>query len=438
MTESAHANVILVAASGFIYAPRGSNNLGDRAQLTCSVERLRAAFPSSRIVAIANSLHDEGGFDDLEVSYSAIRYLTSPILIPVLGFRLPAGAARVLRILLLLANCRRAANRRSPLLLSPAGRRALRELVEADALFFSGAGTFNDLYIVGVGGFWGVLARCMSLLKKPIVASGQQIGPLTRLTRRTLVRWAVRPIDLLGVRDPLSMECASRVGVPERRILLTGDDAWGLTPARSSAARAVLSRHGITEPFLAAQMRFGGSVGWDEADAPKVACALNGLCTELELPVLFVACHVGLGADDRAAAALVREHINCVSWALDEELDARTTKALLARASLGVGIANHFCVFAASMGTPVVGLYGSPYMKQKIIGLARLWPSRVAALPKESGLRSPELVDAARHLLERRSVGNGDTLRDRSAIQTHPDSPIRMLARLLEERGACT
>ena len=110
---------------------------------------------------------------------------------------------------------------------------------------------------------------------------------------------------------------------------------------------------------------------------------------------------VGQGSDDRSAAARVRRHLRVQNWSLPDELDVRTTKAILARAVLGVGTANHFCVFAASAGTPVIGLYSSPYMEQKIAGLAELWPSLVTALPKDRGLRPPALVAAARELLDR-------------------------------------
>jgi hypothetical protein len=58
---------ILVAASGFVYGPTSSNNLGDRAQLTCTVERLRSSSPGCRLVALANSVTDVADIDDLEV-----------------------------------------------------------------------------------------------------------------------------------------------------------------------------------------------------------------------------------------------------------------------------------------------------------------------------------------------------------------------------------
>jgi polysaccharide pyruvyl transferase WcaK-like protein len=431
VTEAPHVNSILVAASGFMYAPTSSNNLGDRAQLTRSVERLREAFPDSRFIAIANSLNDMGDFDDIDVSYSAIRYLMSPPKVPMLRLLVPVRATRALRVVLLLVNARRLGRTKSPVFLSEAGHVALGEMEQGSALFMSGAGTFNDLYISGAGGLWGVLGRCMSVLGKPVVASGQQIGPLRRFSRRALVRWALRPVDLLGVRDPRSAASALAVKVPEQRVVLTGDDAWDLAPAASATADRVLAKGKIRGPFIVAQMRFGSSVGWDEADSRTFAASLDRLSLEFGMPVVFVPCMTGRGADDRYAAACVQQHLKARSWALADELDARTTKAILGKAVLGVGTANHFCVFAASMGTPVVGVHASPYMEQKITGIAELWPKRVVAVSKETGLDPSALLAAARQLLERQVDGTAGADEDQPPVEVHPGEPIRFLERLL-------
>jgi len=433
VSEQTQVKSILVAASGFIYRPTSGNNLGDRAQLTQTIERLRAAFPGSRLVAIANSLNDKGELEDLEVSYSAIRYLTSPVKIPGIRGRLPTGSARALRVLLLLANGKRMARRKPPVFLSRIGRMALLELQESSALFISGAGAFNDFYILSVGGFWGILVRCMSFLGKPIVGSGQQVGPFKMFGRRALARWALRPIDLLGVRDPPSIACASALDVPEHRIVLTGDDAWDLVPVTPEVAQTTLDRHGIPERFIAAQLRFGSSVGWEEADSHTVALSLGHLSSELGLPVVFVPCMTSSGADDRYPAACVQEHLDVPSWAVTEELDARATKALLGRAELAVGTANHFCVFAASMGTPVIGLHATPYMEQKLKGVAQLWPKRVAAFPKDVVQSPAGLAAEARRLLEQQIESGPEADNDEAAVELQPEEPIRFLAKLLAE-----
>ena len=204
---------ILVVASGYTHSPTSSYNLGDRAQLTCTAERLKAAFPESRLIAIANSLNDQVASDDLEISYSAIRYLTSPITIPVIRGRLPTRVGQAARSFILLVNARRIARSKAPRLLSAIGRSAIQEMFESCALFISGAGTFNDLYVSSVGGVWAVYIRCMSSLGKPVAASGQQIGPLRRPSRRAVAKWALRYVGLLGVRDPISLRSALALGI---------------------------------------------------------------------------------------------------------------------------------------------------------------------------------------------------------------------------------
>ena len=124
------------------------------------------------------------------------------------------------------------------------------------------------------------------------------------------------------------------------------------------------------------------------------------------------------------------------SWSLTEELDAPTTKAILGRAALAVGTANHFCVFAASMRTPVIGLYATAYMEQKLIGLAKIWPHRIKALSKETGLLSGVLLDTARQLLVNQADTAGEAENAQPSLEVRPEEPIISLARLLGEGEA--
>jgi hypothetical protein len=120
------------------------------------------------------------------------------------------------------------------------------------------------------------------------------------------------------------------------------------------------------------------------------------------------------------------------SATLTEELDARAVKAVLGRASVGVGTANHFCVFAASMGTPVVGVYATPYMEQKLVGLAKLWPDRVTALAKEAGLNPSVMSAAGRRFVEDQLGRPGEP----PAVKVQSDAAARLLSRRLETLGS--
>jgi polysaccharide pyruvyl transferase WcaK-like protein len=424
-----HPPSILVLGGARPHAVSAAVNLGDQAQLLEGVARLQALMPEARLVCVANSLRERAEGDTPPLSHTVIAYLA--------GRRnesvrlIPAPVARLIRCALLLLNARRITAGRPAILLSDLGRSALRELQAADALFLSGAGAFNDFYATSVGGLWCLLIRIMSTLRKPVVASGQQVGPLSHFLPRLIVRWGLRTIDALGVREPKSFECAVGLGVPEERIVLTGDDAWDLQPAPADVARSILVRHGIDGPFIAAQVRFGSSTGWRSEDAPHLGAALSRLGEDFGLPVVFVLLsHSRIGNEEQDAAECVSKHMRERPAVVAEHLDAPTTKAVLGEAFLGVGISYHFCVFAASMGTPVIGMHSSPYMRHKMQGLAALELQQVVALPREQALRRESLLHVVHELLDRHTRHDAEP--DAFEVSPTRDEAIHRLRAFLE------
>ena len=185
-----------------------------------------------------------------------------------------------------------------------------------------------------------------------------------------------------------------------------------------------LSAMGSPGAFIAAQFRFGVSVGWEEKDAPRIAAVLSTLSRRVGLPILFVPCMIGRSRDDRYAARTIQAYLDVQGSVLEDVLDAQTTKAILGEAAVGIGTANHFCVFTASMGRPAVGLYASRYMQQKLAGLAELHPREIRILSKRDSLHSDVLTDVAQDLLE--SDGSQACGADLTT-EMHVDAPIRFL-----------
>jgi hypothetical protein len=378
-------------------------------------------------MSVANSLREDADRDTIPVSRALIAYLAGSS--RGVSRLVPPQIGRFVRSLLLWFNAKRIVAGKPPVLISEAGRVALDELAAADALFLSGAGTLNDRYATSVGGFWCILFRTMAALRKPVVASGQQIGPLTRPLARLVVKWGLRRIDAMGVREPVSFECAVRLGIPEERVVLTGDDAWNLAPAPAELARSILIRHGISGPFIAAQVRFGSSTGWRPTDGPAIGETLSQVAEDLALPIVFVLLsHSRLGNDEQEAVEIVNRYVRGERVVLTERLDAGTTKAILREAIVGIGVSYHFCVFGTSAGTPVVALQSSTYLRHKMRGLAVLQRERLATLPRVLALRPDVLCRVIRALINRESDS------DRQEVSTPPllqDEPIRRLRRML-------
>jgi len=367
---------ILFLASGFTYRPRNSRNLGDVAQQQATIDRIRERFPTAHILAVANSVNDLPSIPGLDMTYALIRYL--------MGADGGSGKAKRLgaafRAAKLLMNAHRFALGRRPVFLGREGREALEIIRNADAVVVSGAGAFNDTFGGSVAAVWALVLRITCALGKPAVISGQQIGPFKKWIPKAISTWGLRYAQVIGVRDPISAETAVRIGLPSSKVVLTGDDAWFLKSCDSSESREILARCGVVGSFIAAQVRFDKATNWKAENSVALASVIDRLSLLYGAPVLFLRTHYATDSDDLAAARAVQIHLSRPCHMLEEELSPSQTKGVISLARAGIGVSYHFCVFSCSSGTDTIGLYKSPYMNQKMIGLSALSPENMIGI----------------------------------------------------------
>jgi len=345
---------------------------------------MRAAIPNLHITAVANSANDASVDPHVPLSHHLVSYLTNGSKSSVLGRPVSRRLVAFGRALRLLRAARRVAMGKAPGDLDQDGLDGLRELTAADALFVSGAGCFNDRYATSVGAVWALVIRCMSLLRKPVILSGQQIGPLDRWAAQVVTRWALTPAKFAGMRDPISLRVSRALGIPADRVGITGDDAWDLPPAPAPVIDALFRQADLPPRFIAAQMRIDRATSFDSTDTVVMANILDAAAAALGLPVVFVRMFYADQDDDLESARRVSALMRAPTKVVEEELDPATTKGILARAVIAIGVSYHFCVFAISSGTPTVGLYRNPYMIQKIRGLEEMWPGLAQGMPLDA------------------------------------------------------
>jgi len=249
-----------------------------------------------------------------------------------------------------------------------------------------------------------------SMLDIPVVMVGQQVGPLKGFFASRLVAFALRRASFVGVRDPLSYETAKQLGVLEKNLHLTGDDGWHLssTAEAEDKAKEVLAEHGISGKFISVQFRLDGNNPW-EKEIAKLRLRLEELADNYGLPIVFIPFFSAAIFDDKDACRELAKEITATTALIDPGPDAALAKALLGHSALAVGVANHFCVFAASMGVPTIGLHATPYMAHKLQGLQRHC-DHVVSLAATSLSDPKSLVCAAETLLQLARVVPGKHL----------------------------
>jgi polysaccharide pyruvyl transferase WcaK-like protein len=292
----------------------------------------------------------------------------------------------------------------------------LREYCQAfDALHIPGGGFLSD----EGPEFYPDLFRLGCLLcvfvrqGKPVLLTGQQVGPFhSRAFRRILLRIFGRA-DFLGVREPEdSPRHWAAAGVSARKVVLMGDDSFGMAPD-PSAASYLQTLNLPPGGFLAANVRFASYSPGHVRYLRHLAELFRRLSRHFGMPLVLVPISpAGADSDIASARRLVAES-GCAEFrVLDSpQLTPALVKGILGHAWGAVGNSYHFCTFALSGGVPAVALYDGAYYSQKARGICAFWKDRRFGLSLETGLEEQfqRIValfsdDAVRPLLKARAA----------------------------------
>ncbi len=241
---------------------------------------------------------------------------------------------------------------------------------------------------------------------KPVILTGQQLGPFQTRWARRLLRGALRQVDFVGLREPTDSWafCTDARLAPDHYALM-GDDSFGLEPAEATEVEEVLARSGLSAGrFLAVNVRLGDYAPSHRQYVQHLAQLLTGLTRYYGLPLVVVP--ISRNDDDsdirsgyQLQEALPEEVLHVLD---DPDLGPRVIKGILGKAFAAVGVSYHFCTFALSQGVPAVCTFDGDYYAQKARGLARFWRDDRLLLPlrhcdSEAALqRATSLIDDTR------------------------------------------
>jgi polysaccharide pyruvyl transferase WcaK-like protein len=346
----------------------GMVNLGDIAMLEVATARLRELWPNASMGVITDApdrvtAHCPG---TVPVSAAGRRlWLESPQLGSTLHRRLPSRATARLRSAEGSMRRRRPAVSRSAIRLrrrvKRLDNRPLDEFLDwlfgADLVVVSGAGLLADPFAPRA-------ATVLELLETaadrgvPTAMLGQGVGPVTDEALLAVGRRVLPRLDLITLREEVAGRPLLRsMGVPEDRIVTTGDDA--IEPALAGASRDALGS-GIGVSVRSARYSNLGSEAM-EAIGRAVRAAAEELNAEL-IPV-----PISAYAKEKDAAAIAR-----VLDAQEEPTPSSPAGAAerVGRCRAVITGSYHGAVFALAQGIPAIGLVGSEYYAEKFGGLA--------------------------------------------------------------------
>lgn len=397
-------------------------NLGDRAMLINTVRLLRERHPDWTLLVSSRT-----------PAFIAEEYRLTPVsfMIDCLSrwagrhhgasahkwtslFHATLGTIEFLLLALVAITCRAISYR-------PAGRfmeaEFLRSLLDTDAVYFVGGGYLTDqgklecraLLTTGLLATW---------LRKPVVLSGQGLGPYSTPLTRWLLRRVATRATMIGLRDAgKGQALLASLGVPVTHVETVCDDALTL-PARHTveAEPKTIGIHWRVSPH--------------QADTARVQQTLEETLDKLARngwTILLFQFH----EREKYEADIYTRWLASGRWPkarVIRDLDPRALRAEVARCTVGLGMAYHFSVFALSAAVPVLGLWHKPYYRDKIAGLMAAFEHPEWALD-DRDISSEQLYAV---LTQIASSDCRETLhaRGRALAATHQDWQNRLNARL--------
>jgi polysaccharide pyruvyl transferase WcaK-like protein len=348
-------------------------NMGDVSMLQVSVDRLHKLFPKACIEVLTDSAENLARYcptaKPLDNRGRAL-WLANGVLLGRYANSVPEW------ILALLVWFKRTIRARYPNLLSAMLVKRLRRRIrskdaEAVAAFTRALQNADLLLVCGAGGFYdGCRAWNLEMLdlleaaiqrNTPVAMLGQGFGPLSDslvLKRAAKILPRVNFITLRGGRG--SLDLLRSLGIPESKVLTTGDEALEL---------AYESRSEEPGRGLGIGLRFAASATTNDNDIQRMRPLLQDFARRHKVSLIPLPIAMQLNTRDDLA-------IKQLLIGFDEESDGGKTldsplKVIKQAALCRVVVtgAYHSAVFALTQGIPVIGLAKSPYFSGKLLGL---------------------------------------------------------------------
>ncbi len=266
-----------------------------------------------------------------------------------------------------------------------------------DALHMVGGGYLTDTFpemLVQVF----CLAQAFVEQGKPILLTGQQVGPFQSQILQTLAGRLLRGARFVGLREPTrSVELCQEFHLDPKRFRVMGDDSFGLPCSGEAEISACLATHRLEpEKFLAFNVRVGPYAAGHGDYLQFIARLAEELAGAFRLPVLMVPIAFNDGdSDDRSGEELsnLMQHTQ-VRRIDSDHLTPGLVRGLLGKAFGAIGVSYHFCTFALIQGVPAVSLHEGDYYSQKARGICGFWQDERLAI----SLQKANISSAVEHI----------------------------------------
>lgn len=252
----------------------------------------------------------------------------------------------------------------------------------ADGVAIAGGGNITSTWPLHIFER-ATIAEIARILDRPLVISGQTIGPFLTADDEVVVGQMLSSAALVGLREMPSYDYSLRLGAPASIINRTIDDASFLGLGdEASADEAALPAAPYCAVTLSSHINGEDPEIFDE----RMAHLLDGIVAAADLDIVFFAHFGSTRTDDSVGDTVIHERVQArmttTRFSTQPTTDSPAAARFSRSASLVVSSRYHPAVFAVSVGVPTVGISVDDYTHVKLTGaLGNFGQHAVLALP---------------------------------------------------------
>jgi len=236
-----------------------------------------------------------------------------------------------------------------------------RSICESDVIYYCGGGYINDVGIFDSRSNL-IMAFLAILAKKPVIMSGQGIGPFNTFFSRLLIKLVIPRLSMITFRD----FDGSKNFLIENGIRFNGDsvgdDAMSMPQKNTSFSNEWQGKR------LGINFRISPFTPDLDKKTNDFSKFLTLIEKETNWQINFFIFETWRPWEKEVLHSLLKES-EIKNYIIHETEDPREALYLTSKCDLTLGISYHFIVFSLQLGIPTIAIYTGEYYRSKMEGL---------------------------------------------------------------------
>ncbi len=198
------------------------------------------------------------------------------------------------------------------------------------------------------------LAKKMGL-KVMLYSNG--VGPIRHRKNEKHTQKVLNTVDMITLRDEVSLDELKRIGVTKPQIHLTADPAFTLVPSDIETGKGILDKASadMSKKMMCISVRKWGGLG--ERFENTVARVVDYIAEKYNLFPVFLPMQPKL---DYEISKRIASKVKAQSIVIERELTISDTLSVISNMDLCIGMRLHTLIYSASQAVPLIGLVYDP------------------------------------------------------------------------------